>query len=429
MSSPADSHEKTILESKGILIHDQIFHAVLTDRRIILTRYSDNKLSIRSIYLADIQKIEQDTDDDGDPVIIVVTPSATRELKTAVLLFSPENFPDPHKESSLWASKINSLKQPAVPFSLDDITKKDPSTPVLCGSCGNTVAAGSVFCNVCGTKIINPVQQNLPEQGEESVQDEIIASEILTGEREPAPEPVPEKISVPDGDDSGTGENVPVMEPLPKEQEKKESFFTRSGSRKPAVIAISALVVIILLIGAFFVLIPSGSHGFDLTSIGMNSTNPEVKATSSASQPLAKTTTIPKTTELQATPEQPTPTEVLFTKPTLVSVPGDPASVLVSYPALFNAADGAGLSAILSENMKLYSTEVDRELAMAQSNGYVIEKIQVTNQVIEEDSAILDVDILWKVAGSPATSSPKFYLVYENDQWKLDSLVVSPNVS
>jgi hypothetical protein len=88
MNSPADSHEMTILESKGILIHDQIFHAVLTDRRIILTRYSDNKLSIGSIYLADIQKIEEHTDDSGDPVIIVVTPSATGEIKKVVFHFS-----------------------------------------------------------------------------------------------------------------------------------------------------------------------------------------------------------------------------------------------------------------------------------------------------------------------------------------------------
>ena len=111
MKSPADSHEMTILESKGILIHDQIFHAVLTDRRIILTRYSDNKLSIRSIYFADIQKIEEDTDDSGDPVIIVVTPSANGKIKKVVLHFSQKNFPDPHKESSLWASEINKMLQ------------------------------------------------------------------------------------------------------------------------------------------------------------------------------------------------------------------------------------------------------------------------------------------------------------------------------
>jgi len=69
---------------------------------------------------------------------------------------------------------------------------------------------------------------------------------------------------------------------------------------------------------------------------------------------------------------------------------------------------------------------LNTELAIAGSNGYTIEKIQVTKQIIEENSAILGVTISWKVAGSPTTSTPKFFLVYENNQWKLDSLILSP---
>jgi hypothetical protein len=434
MSSPADSHEKTILESKGILIHDQIFHAVLTDRRIILTRYSDNKLSIRSIYLADIQKIEQDTDDDGDPVIIVVTPSATGEIKKAVLLFSPENFPDPHKESSLWASEINSLIQPAVPFSQSEIPKKDPSTPVLCGTCGNSVTDGSVFCNLCGTKIMNAVQQNPPEQREERVQDAIIAPEISSGEREPAPEPVPEKISILDGDDSGTGENFPVIEPLLKEQEKKESFFTQSGSRKPVVIAISALVVIIVVIAAIFVVLSSGSQGFGLTSIGMNGTTPEVKEVASTTNPMVPVTTSPITTRTPATPLQTTTpaqtstSQVVVVQPSFTTVPEDPYSVFVSYPSLFNTGNAAGIYALLSENMKSHYPldTLKNELATARSNGCSMMTVQVKNQIIEEDSAILEMDISWNCSGFSVISLPRVYLVNETNQWKLDSLVVGP---
>ena len=317
MNYPADSHEMTILESKGILIHDQIFHAVLTDRRIILTRYSDNKLSIGSIYLADIQKIEENTDDSGDPVIIVVTSCAIGEIKKVVLHFSKENFSDPHKESSLWASEINTLIQPTVPFSPGEITKKDPSTPVLCGTCGNTVAAGSVFCNLCGTKIINPVQQNLPEQREESVQDDIIAPEISTGDNEPAPE----KISVSDADDSDTGENVPVMEPLPKEHEKKESFFTGSFQRKHAIIVVVALASVILLITAFFVFVPSGSTGFSFTFPGINFTVPSFNGTPSDTSHVVTTPTIQQIPRIPANPTQTRapaqtrPTPVQTTKP------------------------------------------------------------------------------------------------------------------
>jgi len=135
------------------------------------------------------------------------------------------------------------------------------------------------------------------------------------------------------------------------------------------------------------------------------------------------------TTSNPAIPEQTLTPEVPSAQPSLTPAPGDPATVLVSYPSLFNAADGAGLSALLSENMKLYSSEVDRELATARSNGISIEKIQVTNQIIEEDSAILEVDISWMVNGSAVTSSPRFFLVYENNQWKLDSLAVNPYVN
>jgi hypothetical protein len=433
MNSPADSHEMTILESKGILIHDQIVHAVLTDRRIILTRYSDNKLSIGSIYLADIQKIEEDSDDSGDPLIIVVTSSATGEIKKVVFHFSQKNFPDPHQVSSLWASEINVLKQPTIPFSPGDIPKKDPSTPVLCGTCGNTVAAGSVFCNLCGTKIISPVQQNLPEQREERVQDESIAPEISTGNREPAPE----KISLSDADDSDTGENVTVVEPLHKEHAKKESFFTRSGPRQPAIIAISAVVGILVLIAVFFMFVPSVSPGFNLTSPGINSIIPEVTGTASAVHPLVTATTISETispavttiiqttTRTSATAE-PTPIpEVSSAQPTLTSAPGDPATVLVSYTSLFNTGNGSGLYALLSENMKSnYPTDIlNNELATARSNGYRIEKIQVNDKIMEGNNAILIVDISWNIDGSPITSMQNVPLVYENDQWKLDTLI------
>ena len=158
MISPADNHEMTVFESKGILIHDQIFHAVLTDRRIILTRYSDNKLSIGSIYVADIQKIEEETDDAGDPVLMVVTPSAKGELKKVVLHFSQENFPDPHKESSLWASEINRMLQSVFWVSPSPAPKKPPVTQAFCVRCGTKCTDGSDFCTTCGTKIIYPAE-------------------------------------------------------------------------------------------------------------------------------------------------------------------------------------------------------------------------------------------------------------------------------
>jgi hypothetical protein len=178
MQSPADSHEMTILESKGILIHDQIFHAVLTDRRIILTRYSDNKLNIRSIYFADIQKIEEGTDDSGDMVIIVGTHSAKGKIKKVVLHFSQKNFPDPHKESSLWASEINKMLRSVSRVSPAPVPKKPPVIQAFCVKCGTKCTDGSAFCAKCGTKIIYPDQPFPPQQIDTSARKGVKITEI-----------------------------------------------------------------------------------------------------------------------------------------------------------------------------------------------------------------------------------------------------------
>ena len=484
MISPADSHEMTVFESKGILIHDQIFHAVLTDRRIILTRYSDNKLSIGSIYLADIQNIEEETDDAGDPVLMVVTPSSKGELKKVVLHFSQKNFPDPLPVRSRWYTEINRMATSTIPQppgpTAQSTTKKDSFITAFCVTCGKKYGDGSLFCNVCGTKIIYPAQPMPLQQGEESIRENVKTPDISMGKIEikqesvkpeqPKQEPVKpeqlkqepvkpeqEKISLSAPDNSATKEKVPVAAPLKTDPPGKISGSTPSGKRKTAIIAVSALVGIILLIAVFFVLVPSVLPVFNLTFPGMNFTVPESSVTASATVPLVPTTTIATTTRTLATPVQTstpvrttatpvrtstpqqtttTPTQtsipaVVIVPPLFTTVPGDPWSVFISYPSLFNAGNAAGIFALLSENMKSHYPldSVNNELATARSNGYSIEKIQGNNQIIEEDSAILEVEITWKISGSPQTSTPRFYLVYENNQWKLDSLIVNPYTS
>jgi hypothetical protein len=307
MNSPADSHEMTILESKGILIHDQIFHAVLTDRRIILTRYSDNKLSIGSIYLADIQKIEEDSDDSGDPLIIVVTSSATGEIKKVVFHFSQKNFPDPHQVSSLWASEINVLKQPTIPFSPGDIPKKDSVGQAFCVKCGTKFTDGSAFCNLCGTKIIYPIDPIPLQQVEESIRKNVKTSYISIEEIVIIEEPVkPEQETIPlfSADNSDASEKVPIIAQKPTEQPKKRSFFTGSFQRKHAIIVVISLVSVILLITAFFVFVPSGSIGFNLTFPGTNFTVPSFNGTPSTTSQLVTTPTVPNTARIPATPVQ-----------------------------------------------------------------------------------------------------------------------------
>ena len=420
----------TILESKGILIKDQNYHVVLTNRRILLTSAVDQKL--RSINLPDVQKIEVAADDSGDPVIILFVPSVVGEVKKVILHFSQKNFPDPRQVCSLWSSEITTRIQSTVPVSPGITPKKGSSPPAFCVACGKKVVDGSVFCNNCGTKIIYPVQPIPLQQGEESIQENVKTPDISMGKIEIKQEPVKpeqEKISLSSVDDSDTKEQVPLIAALPKEDPERKSFFAGSDKRKHAVIAVSALVVVILLIAAFFVLIPSGSRGFNLTFPGMNSTVPEINTAASTANPLVTTTTI--TTTNPAIPETTPVPEIPSAQPSFTSAPGDPSSVLVSYSSLFNTGNGAGLAALLSENMKSHYpiNMLNSELSTARSNGYTIEKIQVTNQIIEENSAILEVAISWKVAGSPATSTPRFFLVYENNQWKLDSLIVNPQSS
>jgi hypothetical protein len=287
---------------------------------------------------------------------------------------------------------------------------------------------------------MNAVQQNLTEQREERVQDDIIAPEISTGEREPAPEPVFEKISVQDGDDSGTGENVSVMEPPPKEHKKKESFFAGSGPRKPAIIAGSAVVGILVLIAIFFMFVPSVSPGTNLTSPGTNLSIPTVTGTASPILPLvttpaisdtigpAVTTIILTTPRTSATAEQTPVPEVSSAQPSLTPAPGDPSTVLISYPSLFNAADGAGIYALLAEDIKSqYPLEyVNGELDAARSNSYTIENINVRNQIVAGSDATLIVDVSWNMGDSSETSTQILLVAYENDQWKLNTLILYP---
>ena len=456
-----DSRELTILESKGILIKDQLYDGILTNRRIILTGNQDQKP--RSILIRDLQKITLDTGESGDPILILSVPSAIGDIKKVILHFSPKKFPDPHQVRLLWYSEINKKLQPTPSLvSPDSIPKKDSGAQVFCVKCGTKFTDGSVFCNKCGTKILYPAQPLPVEQKVEPIQQNVVTPEISTGTIALPPK----KSSIPLTNDAYKKEHVPAIASQDKKRRKKKSFFAGSGKRKPAVIVVSALVCVTVVIAAFFVLVPSASRGFDLASSGMNFTTPEVTVAASASSHgvttptvsktpsrLTITPTISKTTITPVTPVRTSVTpvqtstpvrtstpvqtltpvqtsipQVVIVPPSFNTTPGDPWSVFVAYPTLFNARNSAGIEALLSENMKLHYPldTVNNELATAQSNGYTIEKIQADEQTIEDPSANLVVTISWNHAGSSATSTPRVFFVYENNQWKLDSLIVSP---
>ena len=99
----------------------------------------------------------------------MVVHSAKVKTKKVVLHFSQKNFPDPYKESSLWASEGNKMLQSVSRVSPAPVPKKPSVTKAFCIKCGTKVTDGSAICSKCGTKIIYPEQPLPPQQFDTSV--------------------------------------------------------------------------------------------------------------------------------------------------------------------------------------------------------------------------------------------------------------------
>jgi hypothetical protein len=428
MSAPDDSHEITILESKGIQIKNHYYRIVLTSRRIIFDSASDNVH--RSIPLSFIRGVEPGTDYSGDPVITVSALSARGEEKNVILRFSQSDFPDPQQMRSHWYSEIRErIEQP--PQVLPDITPGNvPPATVFCTKCGKKLVESSVFCDRCGAEILHTVKPAPPEQRDDRIQEQVMRPAVSTGE---TGRPRKEQSFAFTGD-PGTGKTALATASPPRGRWKKRSFFSDFPPKKSAFIIGACLAVVIIAAAVFLIVFPAGVPAFNLTSPGMNITFPDLSAVALPSSPDGNTGTNAENPGSAANPEEPSIPVVTPSRPALTFAPGDPGAVLATYPSLFNNGDGAGLRDLLSENVQShYSLDtLNKDLATARSKGYSIEKIHVTNQIIEEDSATLDADIYWNTAGSSLTPSPKpylayeLYLVYENNQWKLDSLILSP---
>jgi hypothetical protein len=430
MVSLDDHREMTLIESKGILIKDQPYQVVLTNRRIILTNTVDH--TTRSIYFRDMQKTELASDDSGDPIIMVFVPSVTGEIKKVILHFSQKNFPDAQLQSSLWSSEINSRIQHPAQVSVDVTHKNVSSGSLFCTKCGKKAIEGSVFCDKCGSKILYPLQPDPPEPGDESIHNRVMTPEISTGHIEL----LPKKVFSPSPHDPYTRENIPVIASPQKDDRKKRSFFARFDRRKTAIITGLGLAVIILVIAAIFVAVPSVLPGFNLTTSGMNFSVPALNITAPSTIPLVTTTLSqppgnPAIRTPTRTPAIPAPTITLTVSPAhpaFIAAPGDPAMVLAAYPSFFNKGDGTGIQSLLAGDIKSqYPLEdLNNELDVARSNGYSIENIQVKNQIIEGTNATLIVEISWNTGGSSQTSTQNLLLVHENDQWKLNTLILHP---
>lgn len=224
-------------------------------------------------------------------------------------------------------------------------------------------------------------------------------------------------------------EKIPVAASPGKDPWKKRTLFASSLIKKPAIIVGVVLVAIVVAAAALMITEPSGGlRAVNPASSYQNFLLPVLGAVAMPTIPVANTGSGPETPGSPPIPQETSLSEGAPSRSALTLVPGDPGELLAKYPSLFNSGDSAGLRAILSENMKSHHPleTLDSELAAARTKGYRIQKIRVLEQILEEGSAIIDADITWTTGVSSSTSSPKLFLLYENDQWKLDCLILNP---
>jgi hypothetical protein len=414
-------HERVILETHGILIKNQYYFMVLTSRQIIFTNENDNKK--RSIPLPAVLAVELGMDPRG-PVLMVSAPSAQGEVKNVILCFSQRDFPHPQQLRSLWYSEIRKrIQQPAQGSSYIPRDHRS-DTPAFCTKCGKKLADGSFFCDGCGTKISFPVEPVSPDQDNDRIQDRVIRPEISSG-----------TIGLPRKeqafsyhDDPGNRDNVPVTAAKSTEKWKKKSLFSGFPKKKSLLIIGICLAAVCIVAAGFFIVFPSNSWEFNLTFPGLNVFYPNISAVRLPGSFEGNPSTNPETTGSLANPEEASMPEGTEVRPALTFEPGDPGAVLSTYPILFNNGDGAGLYALVSDNIKSQYTvdALDTELADARSGGYQIEQIRVTDQIFEGENAMLITEISWMNDGNPITSTPNIPIVYEHNQWKLDTLVLHP---
>lgn len=422
--SLADDHRETVLlDSHGLLVKDQSYRAVLTSRRIILTGRTDN--IPRSIILQKVWRIDQVTDPSGDPTIIISVPAEGGAMHTIIMHFPQKTFPHALQLRNLWASEINRVLQLSVQGTFPVSRQASRSVPAFCSQCGNNLAGGSVFCDRCGARVPGMLQPYAVSRDYGRGQGRAGIPDIALG-----------TIDVPLRDRSQSTaaqprgrEKTPVAASPGKDPWNKRTLFASTLAKKPAVIV--GVVLIAIVVAAAALVITEPSRGLRAEKPASSDPVLSLPVLGAVSMPAIPVTDAGAGQETPGSPpisQETVLSESAPSRSALTLAPGDPGEVLAKYPSLFNSGNSAGLRAILSENMKSHHPleTLDSELAVARTKGYRIQKIQVLEQILEEGSAIIDADIIWTTGGSPSTSSPKLFLLYENDQWKLDCLILNP---
>jgi len=421
MSLADDRRETTSLDTHGLLVKDQSYRAVLTSRRIILTSGTDH--IPRSIILQQVWRIGQGTDPSGDPTVIISIPSAGGTVHNIILHFPIRTFPNALRLRDLWYSEISKILQQSIPGISPISLQASLSVPAFCSKCGNRLAGGSAFCDRCGASVPG-TSQPLPASGDYGRgRGQAGLPDISLGNIG-----LPPRDRLPSVAQQRGREKIPVAASPGKGPWKKRTLSAGSIIKKPAVIGGIVFVAIVIVAAALMMTAPSGSHAAKPASSDQKFSLPVLGDVGMPTIPVINTGSGQETPDSPAIRQEPLESEVTPARSALTLVPGDPGELLSKYPSLFNSGDSAGLRAILSENMKSHHPleTLDSELAAARTKGYRIQKIRVLEQILEEGSAIIDADITWTTGVSSSTSSPKLFLLYENDQWKLDCLILNP---
>jgi hypothetical protein len=426
MSLADDRGETTLLDSHGLIVKDQSYRAVLTNRRIILTSGTDH--IPRSIILQGFVRIDLATDPSGDPTIIISVPADGGAMHTIILHFPLKTFPNALQLRNLWASEINRLLQLSVQGTFPVSRQASRSVPAFCSKCGNNLAGGSAFCDRCGARVLCMLQPYAVSRDYGQGQGHAGIPDIALG-----------TIDVPLSDQSQSTaakprgrEKIPVAASPGKDLWNKRTLFASTLIKKPGIIV--GVVLIAIVVAAAVLVITEPSRGFHAEKPASSDTILSLPVLGAVSMPAIPVTDTGASQETPGSPpisQETVLSESAPSRSALSLAPGDPGEVLAKYPSLFNSADGAGFRPLLSENMKIqHSTDrLNTELETARTKGYSINKIQVTAQSVDEETADVITSVFWDIGDSSFTSSPRIFFVYEDSQWKLDSLVLSPDDS
>lgn len=418
MSAPPDSRATVILDTRGVLVKGKAYHAVLTRECILLTGDTDGVP--RKIAMRDVLRTEQDVDHYGDPVLTLCMPVAGGSIHTIIMHFPKERFPNALRLRDLWASEITRLTQQSVPGASLPGRQVSPA-PAFCSRCGNRLAGGAAFCNHCGARVPGS-PRNVPVSWDYSrgqVDDPDIASGTI--------ELSPRDVSLSSAARSRHQEKASGATMLSKGRGNEDPVLAGSVVKLVGigciVITTILIIAVVLMMGA-----PAGSPNRGSDSPGMNLPLPDFSTVQSSFIPAGVVGQGPYNPGSSAEQETISVAENEAARAAAAYGPGEPGALLSGYPLHFNAGDGAGLRDLLSEKMQSdYPAYVlNQELAQARSGGYTMENIRVQDQVIEGDIAVVIADISWNIGGSVVITSPRIYFIREDNQWKLDSLIMQP---